>query len=236
MKMIGLAAAAALSFGAVASANITMTYLGSGLHQTSGVNYNASRSWDARTAASFTTIKTGQLRWNVWGKERVMFCVQLFEGNTVGVSYEYECTDIANVPDAPPSPGPMGEIKATIVSELYRRFYSQTNTDLGASAFALALYEITHENLDSSSAEGAAAQLSLANGAFQASAGSSAFSTAAAMLASLGQGSFQGVGNNLIGLTNPDHQDQIVLVPIGAPAVIAGLGLLGVGLLRRRMK
>jgi hypothetical protein len=72
-------------------------------------------------------------------------------------------------------------------------------------------------------------------GAFQASAAnSSGYNDAAAMLASLGTGGFRTIGSNLVGLTNASAQDQLLVVPVGAPAILAGLGLLGVGLIRRR--
>ncbi|RLS91893.1 MAG: hypothetical protein DWI12_12390 [Planctomycetota bacterium] len=100
----------------------------------------------------------------------------------------------------------------------------------------MAIYEISHENLTASTAEGALAQLNLSLGAFQTSASSDAFATAAAMLASLGNGGFGSVGANLRGLTHPTAQDQLLLVPIGAPAILAGLGLLGVGIMRRRLR
>jgi transposase InsO family protein len=57
-----------------------------------------------------------------------------------------------------------------------------------------------------------------------------------AMLASLGQGGFGTMGPNLLGLSNAAAQDQLLVVPIGAPAVLAGLGLVGIGFMRRRMK
>jgi hypothetical protein len=55
-----------------------------------------------------------------------------------------------------------------------------------------------------------------------------------AMLIQLGVGGFQSIGDNLIGLTSASKQDQLVVVPIPAAALLAGVGLLGVGLVRRR--
>ena len=56
------------------------------------------------------------------------------------------------------------------------------------------------------------------------------------MLASLGQGGFGTMGPDLSGLMHASAQDQLMVVPIGAPAILAGLGLIGVGVMRRRMK
>ncbi len=236
MKLTKLASVAAMCFSAAASADVTWTYLGSGLSLGAGINYNASRAFDARGAASFSNFAVGQHLFEVWGSTRVTFCVQLFEGVTVGNGYCFTNVDVAQVPDAPPAPGPMGAIKATMMQDLYRRFYADVDTALEASAFQLAVYEISHENLTGSTAEGALAQLNLSLGAFQTSASSGAFASAAAMLASLGNGGFGTCGDNLRGLTSPTAQDQLLLVPIGAPAILAGLGLLGIGVMRRRLR
>ena len=138
--------------------------------------------------------------------------------------------------DGTAPPGAMGAIKATLVSDLYRRYYSGLSTAQDNAAFQIALYEITHENLSAADAASALAQLDLTRGAFQTSASAEAFQSAADMLASLGEGGFKSVGNNLRGLTNATAQDQLLMVPVGGPAILAGLGLLGVGVLRRRMK
>ena len=53
-----------------------------------------------------------------------------------------------------------------------------------------------------------------------------------AMFASLGMGGFKTMGDNLLGLTNPDNQDLLFVVPSPAIAGLAGLGL--VGMRRRR--
>jgi hypothetical protein len=235
-KVCGVAAAA-MTLGSVASADsITMTFLGFGASQTTGISYNASRAWDGRSVSSFTNITAGAHRFGVYSQERVTFCAQLFEGVTVGNTYTFDYTDVANVPDSPPAPGAMGAIKATLVSDLYRRYYSGLSTAQDNAAFQIALYEITHENLSAADAASALAQLDLTRGAFQTSASADAFQSAADMLASLGEGGFKSVGNNLRGLTNATAQDQLLMVPVGGPAILAGLGLLGVGVLRRRMK
>ena len=164
-----------------------------------------------------------------------MLLRQLFQGVTAGNTYTFGVVAPSQVPDEPGQPGNMGAIKSTIVQDLYRRYYYGIDNAVEASAFQLALYEISHENLTGADAAAAVNQLSLAMGAFSAATlGSAAYSDAAAMLASLGSGGFQSMGNNLLGLTNPSAQDQLIVVPIGAPAILAGLGLLGVGLLRRR--
>jgi hypothetical protein len=216
--------------------SITMTYLGFGASQSAGISYNASRAWDGRSVSTFTNITAGEHRFSVYSQERVTFCVQLFEGVTAGNTYTFDYADVADVPDSPPAPGAMGAIKATLVSDLYRRYYSGLSGAQDNAAFAIALYEITHENLSAADASSALAQLDLTRGAFQTSASADAFQSAADMLASLGEGGFRSVGSNLRGLTNATAQDQLLMVPVGGPAVLAGLGLLGVGVLRRRMK
>ncbi len=235
-KVFGVAAIA-LGMNSISAADsITMTFLGFGASQSAGISYNASRAWDGRAVSNFTDITVGAHRFGVYSQERVTFCAQIFEGVTAGNSYTFDYTDVANVPDSPPAPGAMGAIKATLVSDLYRRFYSGLSTAQDNAAFQIAIYEITHENLSAADAASALAQLDLTKGAFQTSASAEAFQSASDMLAALGQGGFGSVGNNLRGLTNATAQDQLLMVPVGGPAILAGLGLLGVGVLRRRMK
>jgi hypothetical protein len=236
MKKIGFAILAGLSVASVASAtNMTLTFTGYGLGGTNRVSYNHQRSWDSRGPATFYNLYCGVHSFvNSNSVSRDTFCAQLFESVTAGNTYNFAVVAPSNVPDEPGSPGNMGEIKATIIQDLYKRYYRQLDTAAEASAFQLAIYEISHENLTGATAEAAVAQLNLTKGAFQATELSAAFADASAMLASLGIGGFGSMGNNLVGLTNPTAQDQLVVVPIGAPAILAGLGLLGVGLIRRR--
>jgi len=172
MKFTGLAISGALVVSATASAStLTLTYLGRGHSVSTGVAYNSALSWNGRLASSYQTVTVGTHRFGIYGQERVTFCAQLFEGVTVGQQYTFDVVAPSQVPEANnPSnqPGPMGEIKATLVNDLYRRYYAGLSSAAQYGAFQLALYEITHENLSASSAASAVSQLSLHQGAFQA--------------------------------------------------------------------
>ena len=240
MKTTGLAIAAALGVSAAASANsLTLTFLGFGDSTTTGVRYNSNLGWSSRSSASLTNITVGVHRWGIYGQERASFCTQLFEGVTVGQTYTFNVVAPSQVPEADDpttAPGPMGAIKAALVNDLYRRYYADLAGATQVGAFQLAIYEITHENLAASSASQAVSQLALDKGAFQSGKAGGLYATAASMLASLGQGGFGSMGPNLLGLSNASAQDQLLVVPIGAPAVLAGFGLIGLGFMRRRMK
>ncbi len=240
MKTTGLAIAAALGVSAAASANsLTLTFLGFGDSTTTGVRYNSNLGWSSRSSASLTNITVGVHRWGIYGQERASFCTQLFEGVTVGQTYTFNVVAPSQVPEADDptnAPGPMGAIKAALVNDLYRRYYADLAGATQIGAFQLAIYEITHENLAATSASEAVSQLALDKGAFQSGKAGGLYATAASMLASLGQGGFGSMGPNLLGLSNASAQDQLLVVPIGAPAVLAGFGLIGLGFMRRRMK
>jgi len=240
MKTSGLAIAAALGVTAAASANtLTLTFLGFGDSTTTGVRYNSNLSWSARSSANYTNITVGVHRWGIYSQERESFCTQLFEGVTAGQTYTFNVVSPSQVPEADDptnAPGPMGSVKAQLLNDLYRRYYAGLSGSMNKGAFQIAIYEITHENITATSAASAVSQLSLATGAFQAGKSGGLYATASAMLASLGQGGFGTMGPNLLGLSNAAAQDQLLVVPIGAPAVLAGLGLVGIGFMRRRMK
>jgi hypothetical protein len=240
MKTTGLAIAVALGVSAAASANtMTLTFLGFGDSTTTGIRYNSNLSWSSRSSSSLTNITVGVHRWGIYGQERSSFCTQLFEGVTVGQTYTFNVVAPSQVPEVDEpynAPGPMGAIKATLVNDLYRRYYADLAGAGQIGAFQLAIYEITHENLTANSASEAVSQLALDKGAFQAGKAGGLYATAASMLASLGQGGFGTMGPNLLGLSNASAQDQLLVVPIGAPAILAGFGLIGLGFMRRRMK
>ncbi|MBL9120095.1 MAG: VPLPA-CTERM sorting domain-containing protein [Phycisphaerae bacterium] len=243
-----------LALGAAAtSANAgqwNLTYDGQGSNLLTNVHYDANASWNAGAASSFNAIHVGEHLFHIGGLNYSTFCVQLYEGLNVGSTVCFDEVDVASVPDAPPEPGPMGAIKATLIQDLYWRFHDfatdesvdSATANLRNAAFQLAIYELSHENFDAGSAGDALAQIDLDQGAFQAAgrsqtAGSAeAVQLAADMLAALGGDGFHFFGSGLKGLTNPDYQDQLIVVPLPAVAgmALAGLGI--VGMARRRMK
>jgi hypothetical protein len=237
LVMAGLTAATFVQ--SASAANWTMTYNGLGLNETVGIRFRNLESWDSATAASgFDGVEAGQHNFTVYGKTYSNYCVQLFEGLVEGETNVWCTAALADVPDGPPAPGPMGAIKAVLIQDLYARFH-QSVKDSGNSvqhaAFNVVLWEITHESLAAADADAALAQLSLVNGALQLDGAKvSVLNAANAMLALLGDGGFKSLGDNLFGLTHPTRQDHLVVVPIPAAAMLAGVGLLGAGLLRRR--
>jgi len=220
-----------------------MTFEGFGLSKNVGVKYDASKNWDSATATSFGNITAGQLEFTVFGKTYLNYCVQLFEGLPQGVNADWCVTDVASVPDAPPAPGPMGALIASLVQDLYARFHQSVQDSIDSvqtAAFQVAIWELTHENFTANATVADVLdEISLENGAFQQhknAANQLVFDAANAMLAQLADGGLKSLGVNLFGLTHETYQDQLVVVPIPAPVLMAGLGLLGAVALRRRMK
>ncbi|MFO0829794.1 MAG: VPLPA-CTERM sorting domain-containing protein [Phycisphaerales bacterium] len=184
----------------------------------------------------------------------VTFCCQLNENIGYGGTYLYNCVDPSAVPDGgagnlPVTPGPMGLVKAQVLKDLYYRFYdtARSGANLGeqqknAAAFQLCVWEIVHEVIGATeSAQDFVTSLGLAdgNGDFYVKTGGANAATLALAEGWLDQLGAGGVFNSydaLTGLTNMDNQDQLEVVPIPAPVVLAGLGLIGVAGLRRRMK
>lgn len=240
---LGTVALVATAIAQSASAsNWTMTFTGYGLNETVGVRFNNSDSFNSATAASgFANIHAGQHNFNVFGKTYSNYCVQLFESaGQVGETNVWCTAAVADVPDAPPAPGPMGAIRATLVQDLYARFHAgvkASGNSVQHAAFQVALWELTHEKFTAGDATSTLAQISLEHGALQmkGSDDPAVFAAANNFLAGLGTGGFKTLGDNLFGLTNPTKQDQLVVVPIPAAALLAGVGLLGVGLIRRRV-
>lgn len=244
MKAISLAiaaSAAAVIASSASASNWQLTYHGYGLAKGVKIAYDNNKSWNGAAASSFANITAGQHLFSGLGNNFKTYCVQLFEGlPAVGSSAEWCPADLVDVPDAPPAPGPMGAMVATLVQDFYARFHAavqDSNNSTQTAAFQVVLWELTHENFTAPDAASALAQIDLGLGAFQLSGASADVLNAAnSMIADLGDGGFKSLGGNLFGLTNPQYQDHLVVVPIPAPALLAGLGLIGVAALRRRQK
>jgi hypothetical protein len=244
MKAITFATVALVATAVAQSAsaaNWSMTFTGYGLNEVVGIRFNNSESFDSATAvAGFAGLNAGQHNFTVYGKTYSNYCVQVFEGlGQIGDTNVWCTAALSDVPDAPPAPGPMGMIKATLVQDLYARFHAtvkNSGDSIQHAAFQVALWEITHEKFNAADAATALGQISLVNGALQmdGTADAAVLAAANAMLNQLGVGGFKSIGDNLIALTSASKQDQLVVVPIPAAALLAGVGLLGVGLVRRR--
>jgi hypothetical protein len=245
LKSLALGAGAAAVFASAASANIVnATYLGTGYGKFQPVSYNASTQWDQAGSGPFFSIRAFDHHWqdNDTGGQFIAWCIQLFQGLTVGNVYSFDCVAAENAPTAPPAPGPMGGIKANVLRDLFARWADVSTgtivpegtlaaTNAKAAGFSIVLWEVTHENFTAIDEAGLKSQMSLSTGALRANLSADVLAWYNTMQASLGLGGW--LFSDLQGLTNSTAQDQIRLVP--SPAALALLGLAGlVGSRRRR--
>jgi hypothetical protein len=176
--------------------------------------------------------------------------VQIKEGIEPDAVIPYTFTEVENTPEGVSEPGPMGMMRETMIRDLYSRWWAPVNSATSFStssrdicaAFQAMIWEITHETLDStgtmdpSSAQVDALALDL--GAMQLnSMTSGATDFFYQMKMSLGGSNndqwLNYLGDGLWGLTNPVHQDQLIVVP-GASAGFMGLAAFAARRRRRR--
>ena len=227
---------------------ITLDFQTCSPSRTVKTNYLGSASADAANREGGSYARAGMLKWA--NTPIRTFCIQIGEGLAYGAKMDYTFMNIENTPDDPPYAGGMGMMRATLIRDLYSRWWSQVDASAGntqqdeardlCSAFQAMIWEITHENLTSTNADvpdaGTVAELSATLGAMQTNdMTTNAQGIFGLMKASLGQGGWLDfAGDNLWGLSNPNYQDQIYLVPGGAVG-LAGLGLFGARRRRNRV-
>ena len=128
--------------------------------------------------------------------------------------------------------------------DLFSRYYGEVASKTGnaanrwAAAFQIAVWEISHELwADDRDAEDFVDDLGAGRGIAEFDASETVMNLADAMLADLGDGGFLNTVD-LIGLTNPHYQDQIMVLE--STTVVPGIGSLailgGVGAIRRRRR
>ena len=194
----------------------------------------ASASSANRTAA-LEFGRAGKVNWQDYNT--ITFCIQIGEDVEYGNVIDFTFETVESTPDDPPYAGGMGGMRATLVRDLYSRWYNGVkNSDSSAlaSAFQAMIWEITHETFAS---DYDTSDLNLTTGAMQ----TNGLSTEAEgifgdMKASLGGGTgdwMDSYGDNLWGLSNADYQDQLIVVPGGAIG-FAGLGLFAARRRRQR--
>ncbi len=185
------------------------------------------------------TLQAGQLNWD---GSVGSFCIQLLENVTVGATRTFTAVELENVPEAPPGPGPMGSLRATLIRDLYARHFadlsntsSSTEARNRTAAFAMVIWEITHQDSSATTAAGVLADLDLTAGNARFNSSSSVNSLASSWLNGLGGGEGDDFLNfsGLIGLTDPTTQDFLIVVP-GPAGMMAILGVIGVHGSRRR--
>ena len=246
-----LASSFATADNSMSNGDITMTLDSMPNYELTSLGLDGRNSWDQVGGVNFTSssIKAGERQWtNQYGREMITYCIQVFEGASVGDTVTYsQTTDLTTVPEAPPAPGPMAGFQVNMVQDLYSRFIdaktgnikSGTSLDsfdysVASAAFQLVLWELVHENFDATTADEAIDQVSMVTGAFQAQNDTTDATTA--IIAELGEDGWGSMGDKLVGLSSMNKQDQLTVVPLPTPILLAGIGLIGAGIVRRRMK
>ena len=246
-----LASSFATADNSMSNGDITMTLDSMPNYELTSLGLDGRNSWDQVGGVNFTSssIKAGERKWtNQYGREMITYCIQVFEGASVGDTVTYsQTTDLTTVPEAPPAPGPMAGFQVNMVQDLYSRFIdaktgnikSGTTLDsfdysVASAAFQLVLWELVHENFDATTADEAIDQVSMVTGAFQAQNDTADATTA--IIAELGEDGWGSMGDKLVGLSSMNKQDQLTVVPLPTPILLAGIGLIGAGIVRRRMK
>ena len=210
---------------------ISLTYLGTSSNRAAMVYYDNGLSVYERV------ISAGSLEWS--GGVNT-FCIQLLEGITVGQTRTFDVVSVEEVPESPPAPGPMGSSRATLIRDLYARYYEEISSATGSdlknksAAFALVLWEITHQDSSGKTPSSVLADLDLATGNARFDSSSVVNQFANSWLDGLGGGTDDFLWfNGLVGLTDPTTQDFLTVVP-GPAGMMALLGLGSLGRSRRR--
>lgn len=233
----GLIVALAAAGSTVAHAGtLTMTFVGEAAGRSIALHHDATAAWDAGRATTFSTSGfAGARTFTASGRSVRTFAVRIAESFTPGQVVPFATVDPRDLPGGNPSFGPVGQLRADLLADLFGRYGSHAADDADPSlvaGFQLAIWEIMHENLTGVTREDAAAQLSLDLGAFQTD-DSGDFDTfisyvqANLMLASLANGPYSSF-SSLRGLSAGGPGDQVasMVVPLPAPALLAAGGLL----------
>jgi MYXO-CTERM domain-containing protein len=214
----------------VSAETMTLTYQGAGPKKNIQYSLNSGNDWG--------TVKAGVYNWT-GGIDT--FCVQLREEISIGTEVTYKVVDPALVPESPPGPGPMGSSRVTLVRDLYSRWYDTVMSQTGgsakryAAAFAMNIWEISHQNANEASAMTVWNKMDFALGNARFDSTNNVNNLANDMRESLGGGvcDFQWYGR-LAGLKNWEYQDQLLVEPV--PGVAGLIAVVGLGGIRRRRR
>ena len=210
-----------LAFGQIGAAGVSTPTL-VGTVRLNGTNFNS---------------YVGAMNWSSGSGSFHTFCTELTQTVATSGSVSY---DMVHLADAPQPGAGMGEERAGFVQNLYDTYgHLRVGSRTESAAFQLAIWEIVHEG-DTGSLNVLAGDLKVTGHAGHASSSvlnaHDGFGMSAAALANTWLASLLSVQvTTLRALVNDVHQDQIVVIPLPAPVLMAGLGLLAVPVLRRRI-
>jgi len=220
---------------AFASANtVDVRFVGTGKGQNVKINLNGSQQ----------NVFAGQLKHEfsdgtgigaLLSGMHITFCTDLMNYVTSSKK-EYEVVPLYEAPDPA-----MGVARAEAIRDMYSfaagsQLLSSADNAF-AAAFQLAIWEVAYDYLPGIGRS----SLSVEDGDFAATRtnGSALSSAVLGHLNNLFDsiGTFNrsiDPGPSIMAVRSDDHQDQIVIVPLPAPSLLAGAGLLGIASIRRR--
>lgn len=171
------------------------------------------------------------------------YCVELTQSVSIGQIYSFDVKNVEEVPNPGP-PSPMGVLKADMIRELHGLHYGSVNTDAERSAFQIAIWNIVYDgdrSIQNDSEGGTFRAKGTGSTSFVASATGDARQIAEYYLNSLSDlndTTKAAYFTNLVGLTDPQRQDQITVTTPAPPTWIMALCgvvcLLGFSAIRRR--
>jgi hypothetical protein len=238
VRSVSILGALLCTTSSLAGGSVSGTYLGYGANEQWGCAYKTSLTWDSTASVNYSNLRLSERLWDLGdGASTVTWCVQVYQGVTIGNSYAFDLVTMDMVPQTPPAPGPMGFAKAAIMSDVMSRWLDSDSrviaaagsTNARAAAFNAVVWEIVNENFVSTDLATIVSRMSLTTGAFRSTLGGEALAIYNAMVSSIGQGGYQSA--NTEGWLSATAQDQVRMVP--TPGAIA-LVLLGGFIARRR--
>ena len=196
-------------------------------------------------------LDTGMLKWSQGNGGFNSFCTELTQTVNQGSYVEYNTATLGSAPDPndarfPHLEGGMGTFRAGLIQDLHNKYGSMITNSVASAAFQIAVWAIVYETdssqiVDSGGEDGVESAyygIDIHTGSFTLRdlGADGSERTQVANMANTWLASLNSVAvSSLLALTNSDRQDQVIVIPLPAPVLMAGLGLLAIPLMRRRL-